>query len=159
MKTRILASLAVISLTVACSGTQMAEKAAATRPAGDGSVAVSVEGVSSNKGIVYGSIYISNEGFPEDKELAYTYQFTAASEASEGTILLNFPSIPAGWFVVAILHDKDGDEELSFNAFGVPKEKYGFSQNPDSLFGPPAFDDAAVFLEPGGAKRLVVTIE
>jgi uncharacterized protein (DUF2141 family) len=159
MKTRILASWALIHLIVACSGTQMAEKAVAPRPSGEGSVAVSVEGVSSDKGTVYGAIYISTEGFPDDKELAYTYQFAPAAEASEGIILLNFPSIPAGWFVVAVLHDKDGDEELSFNTFGVPKEKYGFSQNPDSLFGPPAFDDAAVFLEPGDAKRLVVTIE
>ena len=159
MKTRILASWALIYLAVACSGPQMAEKAVATRPAGEGSVAVSVEGVSSDKGTVYGAIYISTDGFPEDKELAYTYEFAAAADASDGIILLNFPSVPAGWFVVAVLHDKDGNEELSFNPFGVPKEKYGFSQNPDSLFGPPAFDDAAVFLEPGEAKRLVLTIE
>ena len=61
--------------------------------------------------------------------------------------------------MVAVLHDKDGDEELSFNAFGAPKEKYGFSQNPYSMFGPPAFDEAAVYLEPGEAKQLAVTIE
>ena len=88
MKTRILASWAVINLTVACSGSQMAEKAAATRPAGEGSVAVSVEGVSSDKGTVYGAIYISTDGFPDDKELAYTYEAAEAAEASDGTILL-----------------------------------------------------------------------
>jgi uncharacterized protein (DUF2141 family) len=159
MKAKILAPWLVINVIVGCSGAQMAEKAVAMRPEGEGSIEVSVEGVSSDKGIVYGSIYISTEGFPEDKELAYTYRFAAAAEASDGAILLQFPSVPAGWFVVAVLHDKDGNEELSFNPIGIPKEKYGFSRNPASLFGPPAFDDAAVFLEPGGAARLIVTIE
>ena len=73
--------------------------------------------------------------------------------------MLNFPSIPAGWFVVAVLHDEDGNEELSMNRLGVPKEDYGFSRNPDSIFGPPAFDDAAVYLETGEMKKLVITIE
>jgi len=159
MQTKILAALAVINVLVACSGARLAEKAVAMRPDGEGSVELSIEGVSSDKGIVYGSVYISTEGFPEDKELAYTYGFAAASEAIDGAILLNFPSVPAGWFVVAVLHDKDGNEELSFNKIGIPKEKYGFSLNPDSLFGPPAFDDAAVFLEPGETTRLVVTME
>jgi uncharacterized protein (DUF2141 family) len=162
MKKKILASWAMIGsigVIVACAGAQMAEKALAIRPDGEGSVEVSIEGVSSDKGIVYGSIFISTEGFPEDKQMAYTYRFSTAAEASDGAILLNFPSIPAGWIVVAVLHDKDGNEELSFNSIGIPKEKYGFSQNPDSLFGPPAFDDAAVFLEPGETKRLVVSIE
>jgi uncharacterized protein (DUF2141 family) len=159
MKTKNLAPWAIVGLIVACSGVQMAEKAAAKRPDGEGTVEVSIEGVSSDKGVVYGSIYISTEGFPEDKGLAYTYRFTAAAEASDGLVQLNFPSVPAGWIVVAVLHDKDGNEELSFNPLGIPKEKYGFSQNPDSLFGPPAFDDAAVFLEPGETKRLVVNIE
>ena len=74
------------------------------------------------------------------------------------SLQLSFSSIPAGWFVVAVLHDKDGDEELSMNSFGVPKEKYGFSQNPESIFGPPEFDDAAIYLEPGESKSIVVNI-
>jgi uncharacterized protein (DUF2141 family) len=159
MKAKILTFWAVTGMIVACSGTQFSEKAMEVRPAGEGSVEVTVEGLSSQKGFVYGSIYLSTEGFPEDKELAYTYEFAAAAEANDGVITLNFPSVPAGWIVVAILHDKDGNEKLSFNAFGVPKEKYGFSLNADSLFGPPPFDEASVFLEPGETKRLVVTIE
>jgi len=159
MKAGILAALAVINVFVACSGAQLAEKAVVMRPEGEGSVELSIEGVSSDKGIVYVSIYISTEGFPGDKELAYTYRSIAAAEAIDGAILLNFPSVPAGWFVVAVLHDKNGDGALSFNWLGMPKEKYGFSQNPGSFFGPPDFDDAAVFLEPEETKQLIVTIE
>ena len=159
MKTGILASWGVIVVVAGCSGVQRVEKATAARPVGEGSVAVAVEGITSDKGTVYGSIYLTTDWFPEDKTLAYAYEYAAAADVDDGSILLNFPSVPAGWFVVAILHDRDGNEELSFNAIGMPKESYGFSRNPDSLWGPPHFDDAAVFLEPGETKRLTVTIE
>jgi uncharacterized protein (DUF2141 family) len=159
MKAGILAALAVINVLVTCSGAQLAEKAVAMRPEGEGLVELSIEGISSDKGNVYVSIYISTEGFPGNKELAHTSRVTAAAEASDGAILLNFPSVPAGWFVVAVLHDKDGNGALSFNWLGIPKEKYGFSQNPGSFFGPPDFDDAAVFLEPGETKQLTVTLK
>jgi uncharacterized protein (DUF2141 family) len=142
----------------ACTGGQSAMKAAAVRPQGEGSVEIRVEGVSSGRGTVYGSIYLAPEGFPGDKSLAYTYDAIPANEANDGSLLLKFSSIPAGWFVVAILHDKDEDEELSMNSFGVPKEKYGFSQNPESIFGPPDFDDAAIFLESGETKQIVIAI-
>ena len=156
---KILASCAVIISLVACTVPRSAEKAAAERPPGAGSVEVSIQGVASEKGIVYGSIYLSSDGFPDDKGLAYTYQSASAIEANAGSLSLKFASVPAGWFVVAVLHDEDGDEELSMNLMGVPKEDYGFSRNPDSIFGPPPFDDAAVYLEPGEAKQLVITIE
>jgi len=148
----------LVAVIAACTGGQSAMKAAATRPQGEGSVEIVVEGVSSDRGIVYGSVYLAPEGFPNDKNLAYTYAEVSADSASNGSLRLNFPSIPAGWFVIAVLHDKNGDEELSMNSLGIPKEKYGFSQNPESIFGPPDFDDAAIYLESGEAKQIVITI-
>jgi len=148
----------LVAVITACTGGQSAMKAAATRPQGEGSIEIVVEGVSSDRGIVYGSVYLEPEGFPNDKSLAYTYAEVSADSASDGSLRLNFPSIPAGWFVIAVLHDKNGDEKLSMNSLGIPKEKYGFSLNPESIFGPPDFDDAAVYLESGEAKQLVITI-
>lgn len=159
MTIRILAVCALLGTLAACTSSRTSERAAETRPTGAGSVEVSVEGVESQEGLVYGSIYLSTDGFPEEKSLAYTYQSAPATAANDGSLVLRFPSVPAGWFVVAILHDEDGDEELSVNPLGIPKEKYGFSLNPDSLFGPPPFDAAAVYLQPDESKRLVVTLE
>jgi len=149
----------LVFLIAACTGGQQATKAAALRPQGEGSVEILVEGVSSDRGIVYGSVYLEPEGFPNDKNLAYTYAEVSADSASDGSLRLNFPSIPAGWFVIAVLHDKNGDEKLSMNSLGIPKEKYGFSQNPESIFGPPAFDEAAIYLESGETKQIVISIE
>ncbi len=159
MKTRIIACAIAMAALTGCVGPQISERAAEARPDGQGSVEVLVKGVASDVGTVYGSIYLSTEGFPEDKELAFTYQSAAAASAKDGAIVLDFPSIPAGWFVVAVLHDEDGDEELTVNALGIPKEDYGFSRNPDSVFGTPPFDDAAIFLNPGASERITVTLQ
>jgi uncharacterized protein (DUF2141 family) len=41
--------------------------------------------------------------------------------------------------------------------FGKPKQGYGFSNNPSSMFGPPSFDSAA-FTYSGGALHVPVRL-
>jgi uncharacterized protein (DUF2141 family) len=159
MKFRLLAAWTLSALfggLTACAGTQVSEKAMTPRPGGVGSIEVRIEGVSSDEGSVYASVYISTDGFPEDKQKAYAYRSAAATN---GPIVLNFESVPAGWFAIAVLHDADQNEVLSMNFMAIPDEDYGFSNNPDSVFGPPPFDEAAVFLAEGETKSLVVQVQ
>ena len=160
MKYLLLVSLVVMTTLgglSACAGSRVSEKAQAVRPVGTGSIEVRIEGVSSSDGLVYASVYISNEGFPEDKQEAYTYSSAVASSAEP--IILNFDAIPAGWIAIAVLHDADQNEVLSMNFMAIPEEDYGFSNNPDSMFGPPPFDEAAVFLAEGESKRLIIKVQ
>ena len=149
-----LTGLAIVVLS-ACASSRVSEKAQLPRPAGSGSVEVRIDGVPSEDGRVYASIYLSAEGFPEDKEKAYDYRY---AEATKGSITLSFAEIPAGWFAVSVLHDADNNEVLTMNFLDWPKEGYGFSLNPESTFGPPNFDKAAVYLADGEAKQLVVEL-
>jgi uncharacterized protein (DUF2141 family) len=41
--------------------------------------------------------------------------------------------------------------------FGKPKQGYGFSNSPSSIFGPPSFDSAA-FTYSGGAVQVPVRL-
>ncbi|MGI9290850.1 MAG: DUF2141 domain-containing protein [Gammaproteobacteria bacterium] len=123
--------------------------------ASNGVVEVRVEGVSSSKGTVYASIFLSAEGFPGDKDMAYDYR---AAPAQNGSVVLTFDQVPAGKFVVAVLHDADSNEEMSFNLLGMPKEDYGFSRDARAKFGPPKFDKAAVSLQAGENKQLTVRV-
>lgn len=131
-----------------------AESAAITRS--DGVVEVRIEGVSSARGMVYASIFLSAEGFPGDKGKAYAYR---EAPAVNGTVVLTFDEVPAGEFVVAVLHDADENQELSFNLLGMPKESFGFSRDARAMFGPPAFEKAAVSLQPGERKQLTVKVK
>jgi len=120
-----------------------------------GVVEVRVEGLSSSEGTVYASIFLQPEGFPGDKAMAFAYRAVAAQD---GTVVLRFEEVPAGEFVVAVLHDADENEELSFNVLGMPKEDYGFSRDAHAMFGPPPFKEAAVSLQPGESKTLTVKV-
>lgn len=122
---------------------------------GAGVVEVRVEGLPSDQGTVYASIFLSPEGFPGDKSRAYAYR---AAPAQDGSVVLVFEQVPPGTFVVAVLHDADANEELSFNLLGMPKEEYGFSRDARAMFGPPPFEKAAVSLQAGESKTLIVKV-
>lgn len=47
-------------------------------------------------------------------------------------------------FAIAAFHDTNNDGALSRNQFGIPAERYGFSNNARGKFGPPAFEEAVI---------------
>lgn len=55
--------------------------------------------------------------------------------------------VPAGEYAIAVLHDEDGDKLMTTRLLGIPKEGYGFSNNPAAKFGPPAWDKSAFRLD------------
>ena len=53
-----------------------------------------------------------------------------------------FSDLPFGTYAVKVYHDENSNGNLDKNAFGVPKEKFGFSSNARATFGPPAYERA-----------------
>jgi uncharacterized protein (DUF2141 family) len=159
MHVRLLSSFATLLLLTALPVAAGSEKAALERPAGEGAIEVQVEGLPSNEGILFVSLYLTDEGYPGEWLRAYSTQQLPAQTAVDGTMLARFESVPAGWFVISVLHDADSNKEMATNALGIPKEGYGFSNNPKSFFGPPGFDKAAVYLEPDETKQVLITIK
>jgi uncharacterized protein (DUF2141 family) len=125
----------------------------------EGSVTVTVEGIPSPDGLIYASLFSSAEGFPRERGLAIANQSVPASDASNGTLVLKFLEVPAGVFAISIMHDANANGKLDTNFMGIPSEDYGFSQNPNSMFGPPPFDKAAVSLAAGETQQLVITLK
>ena len=71
------------------------------------------------------------------------YYFTAV-EVKGGEATIDLPPLHYGNYGIAILHDRNGDQKLNFNWIGMPKEAYGFSNNPDKAFRSPTFEEAKV---------------
>ena len=124
-----------------------------------GSVEVTIEGITSTDGLIYASLFSSANGFPDERNLASANQSVPASDASNGTLVLKFMEIPAGAFALSIMHDANANGKLDTNFMGIPSEDYGFSHNPNSLFGPPSFDKAAVALTAGETQRLTIKLK
>ena len=64
--------------------------------------------------------------------------------------------LPFGKYAITIFHDVNDNEELDTNFIGIPKEPYGFSNNPKSSFGPPGFDDAVFEFEKDGYEIEII---
>ncbi|MBL6715485.1 MAG: DUF2141 domain-containing protein [Pseudomonadales bacterium] len=62
--------------------------------------------------------------------------------------------LPGGTYAVGVFHDVDGDEALSKNFLGIPKEPFGFSNNVRGRFGPPSFKDASISI----TGKMAITI-
>jgi uncharacterized protein (DUF2141 family) len=65
-------------------------------------------------------------------------------------------------WAVSAHHDKNNNDQLDKNAFGIPTEPYGFSKNPKRGFGPPAFDEACFSIgpdEPQSAARIEIRVQ
>ena len=59
---------------------------------------------------------------------------------------LTFDSLPSGPRAVRIFHDENSNGRLDTNLLGIPREGYGFSNNPRSRLGVPAFEDRLFIL-------------
>jgi uncharacterized protein (DUF2141 family) len=49
--------------------------------------------------------------------------------------------LPPGKYAVSCFHDEDNNGKLTTNLFGIPQERYGFSNNARGKFGPPPLKD------------------
>lgn len=63
---------------------------------------------------------------------------------------------PSNELAVAVYQDSNSNNQLDKNAFGIPQEAYGFSNNPKRGFGPPKYAEVAV---PIPAEKLGLTIK
>jgi len=60
-----------------------------------------------------------------------------------GEINYTIKNVKPGTYTIAAFHDKNKDEKLNTNMFGLPTELYGFSNNARGTFGPPSLKDQA----------------
>ncbi|GHV31846.1 hypothetical protein AGMMS4952_21220 [Spirochaetia bacterium] len=63
------------------------------------------------------------EGYPDK---SFTWQTVPVTEK---TVTIVFKDLPKGAYAVSLYQDTNGNEKLDKNVLGIPKEKYGFSNN------------------------------
>jgi uncharacterized protein (DUF2141 family) len=63
------------------------------------------------------------------------------------TVTLVFDSIPPGEYALSAYQDENDNYKLDTKIFGIPTEKYGFSNNAKGKMGPPAYEDCMIKVE------------
>ncbi|MBC6497515.1 MAG: DUF2141 domain-containing protein [Alphaproteobacteria bacterium GM7ARS4] len=111
----------------------------------------------------------SSSPYPVDGESAQLHVLVKGIRDEGGSLTLDIPSVksdgarfkelPAGYYAIALYHDKNDNGELDTNIFGIPEESYGFSRNAEPLFSSPSFKEAAFRLRAGQNLRLVIDMQ
>ena len=96
------------------------------------------------------AIYDSKATFMKEEQgvFAKCYQLGESDRLD-----VRVPALDFGTYAIAVIQDLDNDGQLDKNVFGIPKEPYGFSNNPKVKWKPPQFEDAQINF--GQAKQNV----
>jgi len=118
-----------------------------------GELAIVVRGLASSSGSVHYAVYDSAEAFPEgDGRIAKGHVAVRAD-----SVRIVVPNLAPGFYAVAVFHDENGNGEFDQGLFGIPLERYGFSNDARGFFGPPDFAAARVELGQG-TRRIKITL-
>ncbi|MEH2140200.1 DUF2141 domain-containing protein [Nostoc sp.] len=121
----------------------------------NGKLTVEIDGLKNKQGQVCASIFASSEGFPSDRNRSLQKQ---CIKINDTPLPITFENLKAGSYAVAVFHDQNNDRILNTNVFGIPKEGFGFSRNPEIRTGAPKFSEAA-FLVAGPETNIQIRLK
>lgn len=117
----------------------------------EGGLTVMVSGIQESTGTIRISLWNSENGWPEDKDMAYARQ---ALQANSQGVTHTFTNVPYGTYAIALFHDVNDNQEYD-RGVREDNEPFGFSSNADPRLGPPPFEEAAFKFSPEQTKVTV----
>ncbi len=101
---------------------------------------IHVTGFRNDKGDAGGTVFASPNGWPEDNSRSLVH----GPFPIKGNQATEVFEVPPGRYAVAVIHDENENHKLDRNFLGIPKEGFGFANNPRVLMSAPPFSAAAV---------------
>ena len=97
---------------------------------GDISLEMEINNLESNKGLIYIRILDENEN----------PVIVGTSPVINYSSEISFDSIFPGKYAIQFFHDENENQKMDFNLIGIPKEKFGSSNDVKPILGPPKFE-------------------
>ena len=121
----------------------------------NGTIVLEVNGVENTLGSLFIGLFHNEGNFPD-----YGHELIGKRIIIQdlNSIQCTFENLEDGRYALAIWHDENNNEALDANLFGMPIEKYGFS-NDVGTFGKPDFEDAAFFVKNGKETKLIINLK
>ncbi len=114
--------------------------AAVTAPATEKNLEIIISGIKKPTGNIIAAVYNKKKQWLGDDAYASAIVPTKQN-LKDGSVVIRF-ALPAGEYAISVFHDRDGDEKMKTNFFGIPKDPMGLSNNAKARFGPPKYADA-----------------
>lgn len=109
---------------------------------------IRVQDIESNEGRIMIAVYNTKETFLKK---AFTVVAIRTDSISVRPAFLN---LPKGLYAISLFQDANNNGKLDTGTFGIPTEKYGFSNNVEGFMGPPSFKSSSFILD----KDTTITI-
>jgi len=104
---------------------------------------IHVDGLRNSSGKIGTVVFKTADGWPENTSKALRVGPSEIVPGErQGTAVWN--GLPSGDYAVAAIHDENSNARLDRNLIGIPKEGFGFANNPHVGWGPPPFQAALV---------------
>ncbi len=117
-----------------------------------GTLIITINGFENSKGIAKLALVDSKENY-------------SASEPFQGfnckitdNLVNTEIQLPYGEYAIKVYHDENGNDKMDKRMFGIPIERYGFSNNARSAFGPPEYQEAVFTIE-SPEKEISITVK
>jgi uncharacterized protein (DUF2141 family) len=98
-------------------------------------LSIVVKGIQPAEGTLMVAIFNSETTFLKEPVNGITKEVTDSSETIEVTL-------EDGEYAVAVFIDTNNNNQMDFDESGMPIEKYGFSNDAPTDYGPPTYQDA-----------------
>lgn len=98
---------------------------------------IKITGFTSSDGLAMVSIANSEETYESEDSSYMGFMYKIIDNGVSQIV-----TIPYGEYAVKVFHDENTNKKMDTLMFGIPSEKYGFSNNARGTFGPPSFEDA-----------------
>lgn len=106
---------------------------------GEGQLELNLKGFRNSQGLALIFVYSGPHGFPDGDAPQLIRVSQAIKDQKVDVVLQN---IPFQAYAVAVLHDENSNDKMDKTLLGFPQEGFGFSRNPEALFGPPEYEQA-----------------
>ncbi len=106
-------------------------------------IEVSMSGFESDEGKAMVGLFIEEETFLRKPDK------TLSAEIINSKSKVTFTDIPDGIYALSVYHDENDNNKLDLIMGMIPKEDNGTSNNPDTVLGPPKWEDS-IFEVKGG---------
>lgn len=104
---------------------------------------IRVDGFRNTKGNLGTVIFASPAGWPEDLSKSFRHGPAPIDPATRTATAL-WSDLPAGNYAIAAIHDENSNHKLDRNFLGIPKEGFGFANNPHVSLSAPGFTQAEI---------------
>jgi uncharacterized protein (DUF2141 family) len=133
--------LSIISVDRLAAQAQAAPARAPAPAQSTSTLAIRITGFRNAHGKINIALYRDAVGFPSDRASAVAAQRLEINPQTMSATAV-FKDLPQGVYAVSVFHDENLTGKMEFDALGIPRNGYGFSNNPETSYGPPTPDQA-----------------